>query len=399
MKFNIKKVFTLAGTVTMAAFTLAACSTASTSSQTKGTSATGNTIKIGVNMELSGAAAGYGDQQKKGIQLAVAEINKAGGIKVDGKKKKIQLVIRDNKTSTSTAASVAAQLTTKDKVVATIGPATTSDGTAAIPNQTKAAVPMISPSATDPNFTLTKSGATQDFVFRTIYSNTYQASAAAKFITNDLHGKKVIVLADNSSDYGTGLAKAFKQAFTSSIVSTAYFQEGDKDFNSLLTSIKSKNFDAIYVPGYYTEVGAIIKQARQMGITAPIVGTDGMADAKLVSIAGKQNATNIFYTTSFSAANTSDKKVAQFIRDYKAKYKQTAPTFAALSYDSVYMIKAAIESQNSTNSVKIKNGLAKLTDFKGVTGTMTVNKKHNVDKSAFIEQLTNGTVSKTYTVK
>ncbi|WP_146986029.1 ABC transporter substrate-binding protein, partial [Lentilactobacillus rapi] len=392
-----KKVLSMAAIV-MTAGIFAGCSTAKTT--TKGNQTTGNTIKIGVNMELSGAAAGYGNSQKQGIQLAAAEINKDGGINVNGKKKKIKLIIRDNKTSTNTSASVAAQLVNNDKVAAIVGPATTNAGTAEIPNITKAAVPSVSPSATDPAYTLQKNGKVQPYVFRACYQNNFQGSTAAKFMTNTLKAKRVAVYADNSSDYGTGLAKAFKKAYTGKVVDSQFFTAGDKDFNAVLTSFKSKKIDAIYAPGYYNELGLIIKQARQAGINVPIVGSDGMADPKLAQIAGDQNASKIYYTTPFSDDVAKDNPTAvKFMNKYKARYHQDAPTFSALAYDSVYMIKTAIENEKSADSVKIAKGLANIKDFDGVTGKITMNKNHDPEKPIAIEQLTKGKVSNSFDIK
>lgn len=396
-KTMIKKVVSMAAIV-MTAGIFAGCSTAKTT--TKGNQTTGNTIKIGVNMELSGAAAGYGNSQKQGIQLAAAEINKDGGINVNGKKKKIKLIIRDNKTSTNTSASVAAQLVNNDKVAAIVGPATTNAGTAEIPNITKAAVPSVSPSATDPAYTLQKNGKVQPYVFRACYQNNFQGSTAAKFMTNTLKAKRVAVYADNSSDYGTGLAKAFKKAYTGKVVDSQFFTAGDKDFNAVLTSFKSKKIDAIYAPGYYNELGLIIKQARQAGINVPIVGSDGMADPKLAQIAGDQNASKIYYTTPFSDDVAKDNPTAvKFMNKYKARYHQDAPTFSALAYDSVYMIKTAIENEKSADSVKIAKGLANIKDFDGVTGKITMNKNHDPEKPIAIEQLTKGKVSNSFDIK
>ncbi|EEI20705.1 ABC transporter substrate-binding protein [Lentilactobacillus hilgardii] len=396
-KSNMKKIVSFAAVV-MTAGIFAGCSTAKT--QTAGNNQTGNTIKIGVNMELSGAAAGYGNSQKQGIQLAAQEINKDGGINVNGKKKKIKLIIKDNKTSTTTSASVAAQLVNNDKVAAIVGPATTNAGTAEIPNITKAAVPSVSPSATDPNYTKQKNGKVQPYVFRACYQNNFQGGTAAKFMTNTLKAKRVAVFADNSSDYGTGLAKAFKKSFKGTIVDSQSFSEGDKDFNAVLTSFKSKKIDAIYVPGYYTEVGLIIKQARQNGINVPIVGSDGMADPKLAQIAGNKNASKIYYTTPFSDdVAKSNPTAVKFMNAYKAKYHADAPTFSALAYDSVYMIKSAIESEKSADSIKITKGLSKIKNFDGVTGTITINKNHDPEKPIAIEQLTNGKVSNSFNIK
>ncbi|KRL05108.1 ABC transporter substrate-binding protein [Liquorilactobacillus oeni] len=395
-KKAFKKIMSF-GTAMVVAGMLAGCSTAKSAS--KGNPA-GKTIKIGVNMELSGAAAGYGNSQKQGIQLAVDKINKAGGINVNGKKEKVTLVIRDNKTSTSTAASVAAQLVNKDKVNAIVGPATTNAGTAQIPNITKGAVPSVSPSATDPDYTLQKNGKVQDYVFRACYQNNFQGSTAAKFAYTNLKAKRVAVLADNSSDYGTGLAKAFKKSYKGKIVASQYFQEGDKDYNAILTSFKNKKIDAIYVPGYYSEIGLIVKQARQAGINVPIIGSDGMADPKLAQIAGSENASNIYYTTPFSTRVANQKNTAKkFMEDYKARYGEEAPTFSALAYDSVNMIKQAIETEKSADSVKIAEGLAKIKNFDGVTGHITVDSKHNANKPIVVETLTNGKVSAAKEIK
>ncbi|WEV41242.1 ABC transporter substrate-binding protein [Lactobacillus sp. ESL0681] len=392
-----KKVMS-AAVVTAAALMMTACSTNKNSS--KGTHQDDKTVKIGVNMELSGGAAGYGNAQKQGIQLAASEINKSGGINVNGKKKKIKLIVRDNKTAISTSASVAAQLVNKDKVAAIVGPATTNAGTAEIPNITKAAVPSVSPSATDPDYTKQKNGKVQPYVFRACYQNNFQGQIAAKFAENTLKAKNVAVFADNSSDYGTGLAKAFKKEFKGKIADSQTYSEGDKDFNAVLTSFKSKKVDAIYVPGYYTEVGLIIKQARQNGIKAPIIGSDGMADPKLAEIAGAKNASSIYYTTPFSIKVAEKNPTAvKFMNAYKKRYNEQAPTFSALAYDSVYMIKQAIEDQKSDDSVKVATGLKHIKDFDGVTGKITVNNSHDPEKPIAIEQMTNGKVNKYYNIK
>lgn len=392
---GIKKVMSVVVTG-VAAFMLAGCTVAKSSGST-GTKQDNKTVKIGVNMELSGAAAGYGNAQKQGIELAVSEINKKGGIDVNGQKKKIKLIVHDNKTAIATSASVAAQLTNKDKVAAIVGPATTNAGTAEIPNITKAKVPSVSPSATDPNYTLQKNGKVQPFVFRACYQNNFQGSSAAKFVMNNIKAKRVAVCTDNSSDYGNGLAKAFKKAYKGKIVDSQTFSEGDKDFNAVLTSFKAKKVDAIYVPGYYTEVGLIIKQARQIGIKVPIIGSDGMADPKLAQIAGAKNASRIYYTTPFSTqVAAKDPTASKFMQNFKKRYYEEAPTFSALAYDAVYMIKEAIENEKSDDSAKIAKGLSNIQNFTGVTGKINVDKNHNPEKPLAVEELVNGKVGKTF---
>lgn len=388
MQTKMIKRFAEVGAVLTTVAVMAGCTA---KAQSKGNTATGSTIKVGVNIELSGVGGGYGEQVNNGIDLAVSRINKAGGFKVNGKTYKFKTITKDNKTATSTAASVAADLADNSKVSALIGPATTGAATAALSNATKAQVAQISPSATAPAYTEQKSGKVQPYAFRTAFTDDFQGTQAAKFVENNLKAKKVAILADNSNDYGKGLAAAFKKEYKGSVVSTQYFQAGDKDFNAVLTTLKNKGFDALYIPGYYTEIGLIIKQARQMGINTPIVGGDGMMDPSLTKIAGAKNVTNVYYTTPFSTLSAkSDKTVADFMAAYKAKHHTTASAFNALGYDSVYLLKQAIQDAKSTNSVDIAKALGKVKNLKGVTGTMTIDAKHNPEKTISVEKLVNG---------
>lgn len=355
-----------------------------------GNSASGNTITIGGNFELSGSSAAYGSAMQRGVKLAVNEINKDGGIKVNGKKMKLKLVTKDNKSDNAQAASIASNLTTQTKSSAVIGPITSGAGLAALPNMTKAKVPLITPGGTQDSLTIQKNGKVQPYMFRSCFEDSFQGKALAKYVYNNMNLKRVAILGDKSTDYAQGLIKAFKGQYKGSIVTTEYYQSGDKDFNTLLTKLKSKQFDALFVPGYYSEAGLIVRQAREMGITQPIVGADGFADPKLVSIAGKKNATNIYYTTHFDAKAPASKKVSNYLKLYKDTYHENAGTFDALSYDAVYMIKQAIQDEKSTNSVKIADGLAKLKNFKGVTGTITMDKDHNPQKPVIVAKVMNG---------
>ncbi|GHN12199.1 branched-chain amino acid ABC transporter substrate-binding protein [Lactobacillus delbrueckii subsp. allosunkii] len=396
---NFKKAFGVAAATMMSAAALTGCATAKTSS-TAGNKSSDNTIRIGVNLELSGSVASYGQQEKKGVVLAAQEINKKG-VKIGGKTYKVKLYISDNKSSTSTAASVAAQMANSDKIVAQVGPAATAYATASIANLTKAGVPMVGPSATASEFTQTKSGQTQKYAFRACFIDPFQGKKAADFMYNTLKKKSVAILADNSTDYGTGLTKSFTKEFKKlggKVVTTQYFQSGDKDFNSTLTTIKGKKPDALYLPGYYTEIGLILKQAREMGLNVPVVGSDGMGSPKLAQIAGKKNATNVYYTTHFSI-KSKEPEVVKFLKTYKAKYGEEPATFSSLAYDSVYMIVDAAKKEGEVSSSAIQKGLASLKNFKGVTGKITMDSKHNPQKSVVVEQMTNGKINKAYTVK
>lgn len=392
-----KKLFKALGALALVStLVLSGCSSSAASG---GNKQSGNTIKLGGNFELSGSAAAYGSAMQRGVKLAVSEINDDGGVKVGNKKMKIKLIEKDNKSENSSAAQVASNLATQSKVNAVIGPITSGAGLAALPNYTKSKVPYITPGGTQDSLTKQKNGKVQPYMFRSCFEDSYQGTALAKYIYNDLNLKKVAILADKSTDYAQGLTKAFKKEFKGQVVATEYYQSGDKDFNATLTKLKSKNFDAIFVPGYYSEAGLIVKQARQMGITAPIVGADGFADPKLVKIAGKENATNLYYTTHFDAKANTNAKATAFLKAYKAKYHEEAGTFEALSYDATYMVKEAIEKGKSADSTSIATQLGKLKNFKGVTGTITMDKMHNPQKQVIIAKIDNGETTSATAVK
>lgn len=354
----------------------------------------GDTINIGMNMELSGDVAAYGSAEKEGVDLAVEEINADGGILG----KKIKLVEKDNKSDNNEAATVATNLTTNDKVVAIVGPATSGATKAALPSVTKAQVPMVTPSGTDDS--ITKHGdSVQEFAFRSCFQDSFQGTIIAKYAEDNMKADKAIILGDNSSDYALGLSKAFKEEYDGEIVMEENFTAKDKDFQAVLTKIKDQDFDVLFVPGYYTEAGLIIKQAREMGIKQPILGADGFADEKLVQTAGAANVNEVYYTGHFSTKAPATSKVEPFIEAFKAKYGKEPSSFNALAYDAVYMIKAAIEQEDSADSSAITKGLASLKDFKGVTGEMTIDKDHNPEKSAVVLGLTNGKESSAETVE
>ena len=372
-------------------FLLAACSAGPTSgnetngSSNAGGSADAETIKIGLNLELSGAVAGYGTQEKDGVELAVEIINEGGGILG----KQVELVTKDNKSETSDAATVAANLATNDKVVAIIGPATSGATKAAIPNITKAQVPLITPSATDDSVTL-NGDKVQEYVFRSSFQDSFQGVILAKYAQDQLAAEKAVILGDNSSDYAKGLSKAFKSEYKGEIVLEENFTKGDKDFQAILTKVKQADFDVLYIPGYYEEAGLIIKQARELGIEQPIIGADGFGDEKMVQLAGAENVSNVFYTGHFSILAPSNDTVEPFVAAFKEKFGKEPSTFNALAYDAMFMIKQAIETQNAADAKSITKGLSELKDFKGVTGNITMDAQHNPEKSLVVIGFTDG---------
>jgi len=391
----------LTGVLMASLFLLAACGSpgGGSTSGSKESQGDSDTVKIGANLELSGGVSAYGNQEKEGIDLAVEEINAAGGI--NGKK--VEIVAKDNKSETAEAAAVAASLTNNDNVIAIIGPATSGATKATIPNATKAKVPVITPSGTDDGITVTGEGDSkkvQEYIFRTCFQDSLQGVILANYGTDTLKAEKAVIIGDVSSDYAKGLTKSFKDTFKGEIVSEESFNADDKDFKAILTKIKGKDFDFIYLPGYYEQAGAIIKQAREMGIEQPILGADGFSDAKLIDIAGAENVNNIFYTAHFSENAPASDKVTAFIDAFKEKYDKSPSSFNALAYDSVYMIKAALESAGEdADGEKLAKELSSLKDFEGVTGTMSMDENHNPSKDLVVIGLEKGKEVSAETVK
>lgn len=280
-----------------------------------GKSGGGDTIKVGALFELTGNVANYGTSTLNGFKMAVDEVNAKGG--VNGKK--IEVVQADNKSEPSESGNAATKLVTQDKVVAVVGPATSGSVAAAEPILTANKTPLIAPCATAPAITLGKDGKAKPYVFRACFIDPYQGKIMAEFAAKDLKLKKIAILNDSSSDYSKGLAEVFEKTFTENggqIVAKEAFLSKDVDFKAALTKLKAANPDALYIPGYYEEVSKIIKQAREVGITTPLLGSDGWDSPKLVEIAGKESTDKTYFTSAYTAQDK-DPGVQKFINSYK----------------------------------------------------------------------------------
>lgn len=343
----------------------------------------GDTLKIGVNLELTGSVAAYGNAEKNGINLAVEQINKADG--VDGKK--IEVITKDNKSENAEASTAATNLAVQSQVNAMIGPATSGAVAAASLNAQKTGVPLLTPSGTQDDLTIDKDGV-KKYIFRTTFQDSFQGQVLAQYAYQNLNAKKVVLYYDNSSDYAKGIAEEFQRVYPGEIVTVATFASGDKDFQSALTKFKDLDYDAIVMPGYYTETGIITKQARDMGIEVPILGPDGFNDDSFGDLAGVANTHDVYYVSGYSTKTALSDKATQFIEAYKKKYGSEPNMFAALAYDSVYMIAEA--AKGAKTSIDIADNLAKLSQFDGVTGTMTIDKDHNPIKTALMVKMENG---------
>ena len=349
----------------------------------------GEVIKIGINYELTGGVASYGIQSRDGIMMAFDEINEAGGI--DGKK--IEPIVIDNKSDPAEATSVATRLLTEEGVVMALGPATSGNFMATIPVAQGNSIPILSSSSTaDEGVTTDSSGNVYDYVFRLCFSDTFQGVTMANFASENLSATKAVLITDTSSDYGKGLAENFIETFEGSggeIVAEEGYVKGDKDFNAILTSVRGKDFDVIFIPGYYDEAGLIIKQARDLGIDVPILGADGFDAPELLELAGADALNDVYYSNHYSSLDK-DPLVQDFIADYKDKYGSEPSAFNALGYDLGRWAADAIERAGSADSEKITEALASTKGFEGVTGTFDMDENHNPVKSIVVIGLVDG---------
>lgn len=384
MKKQIKGIFI--GVAAMMVI-LAGCGNANTVNNDE------ETIKIGSMFELTGAAAAYGTSMNNAVHMAVDEINEAGGI--DGKQ--VEIVEYDTKTDETEATSITTRLGTRDNVAAIIGPATTGSMQAAIPSANAAEVPIMSPTATDDGVLTAADGSVHPYAWRTSFTNSFQGSSLAQFANSHLGATKAVILSDNSSDYAIGLTNTFSDVFDGEIVAVENFSEGETDFNAVLTNIKDLDFDVLYVPGYYEEAGPIIKQAREMGIMHPILGPDGMGNEILRELAGAENMNDVYYTSHF-VVSSEDPKVQEFVKNYKDEFGIDADMFTGLAYDSVYVIKEAIESAGSSNPKDVNDALTNITDFPGITGTFSFDEMHDPVKTVNIIEIQNDEEAGVYEV-
>lgn len=360
----MKKILGILSAVVLA-LTLASCSKAES-----------NSVKIGGIFPLSGQVAVYGVECKNGVDLAIEEINAAGGI--NGKP--VVLVSEDDEGNPDKTVNAFKKLSTKDGVKVVIG-SLTSGCTQAITTLSQASkVVQIAPAATAP--AITDAG---DFIFRACFIDPFQGTVGGKFAAETLGKKRAAILYDIGNDYSVGLADNFKIAFTKaggSIVSEESYATNDKDFNAQLTKIKNANPDVVYLPDYYGTVALIAKQLRAQGINVPMVGADGWDG--LTSNAGDEVLGG--YYSNHYAVDSTEPAVKKFVESFRAKYNKDPNSFAALGYDCVYLIRDAIVAAGAEDSIAVRDALAK-TDGDYVTGHLTFDEKHNPIKSAVMLEL------------
>ena len=344
-------------------------------------------IKIGGNFEMTGGIANFGKQTVNGIQLAFKEINAAGG--VNGKQ--LKLILADNKSEPAEATNAVTKLITQDKVVAVLGPVASSNVLATLQVAQDNKIPVLTATGTNEKITV-DGGKVRPFAFRGCFIDPFQGKVMANFASNTVKAKTAVIYVDQSSDYSKGLKQSFEEAFVKNggkVLSTEAFLQKDQDFKATLTKIKALNPEVIFIPAYYEEVGKIVKQARELGITVPLLGTDGWDDPKVVEIAGAKSLDNTFFSNHYSSQDT-DPAVVKFVAAYKKEYNQEPSALAALGYDSGLMIADAIKRAGSAEGAKIAEALAATKDLKVSTGILTIDANHNPVKSAVVIEMKDG---------
>jgi branched-chain amino acid transport system substrate-binding protein len=339
-------------------------------------------IPIGHVASLTGDTATFGQSTDRGMRMAFDEINGKGGVLG----RQLELLSEDDRSVTEEARTAAQKLLQRDQVVALLGEIASSRSLAAAPEAQRAKIPMISPGSTNPK--VTEVG---DYVFRACFIDPFQGTVMARFAVEELKVKKVAILFDFKQDYSVGLADFFRKTFTElggQIVADERYTSGDIEFRAQLTTIRAAKPDAIFVPGYYTELGLIAKQARELGIDVPLLGGDGWDSEKTIEIGGA--AVEGYYFSTHYAADSDSPKVQDFVKAYKAKYDETPDAMAALGYDTAGILADALTRAGATDGAKLRDAIAGTKDYDGVTGKISIDPARNARKDAVVLKIEGG---------
>lgn len=341
-------------------------------------------VLIGEFGSLTGGTATFGQSTHRGIIMAAEELNEKGGLL----KKKIKIATEDDRSLAEEAKTAVLKLIKQKKVIALIGEVASSRSLAAAPEAQKNGIPMISPASTNPQ--VTEVG---DFIFRACFVDSFQGEAMAKFAYTTLKMGNVAVLKDIKNDYSVGLAEYFVKTFRllgGGISSDESYSESDIEFRAQLSSILAKNPDGIFIPGYYTEVGLIARQARELGFRGYLFGGDGWDSSKTIQIGGE--AVNNSYFSTHYASDDPNPQIQDFIKRFKSIYGETPDAMAVLGYDAAHLLFDAIRRAESFEGAKIRDALAKTRNFKGISGNISMTPERNAEKRLVVLKIENGKV-------
>jgi branched-chain amino acid transport system substrate-binding protein len=348
---------------------------------TENPAASGGKIKIGHFASMTGSTANFGQSSDKGIRMAVEEINAGGGVLG----RQIEVITEDDRSQSAEAKTAAIKLIQQDQVAALIGEVASSNSLAAAPDAQRSKIPMVSPASTNP--AVTEVG---DYIFRICFIDPFQGEVMAKFGRNSLGKTTAAILTDVRSAYSVGLAEYFKNTFTQlggRIVAEESYASNDIEFKAQLTKLKATNPEILFIPGYYTEVGLILKQARELGINSVFLGGDGWDSPRTWEIGGAA-AEGAYFSNHYSSEDPNP-VIQEFVQKYKAKYNEVPDAMAVLGYDTMRLLADAIKRAGSTDGPAIRDALAATKDFPGVSGAITIDANRNATKPAVVVKIEN----------
>ncbi len=352
-----------------------------------------DTVKIGLIAELTGDVPAVGASCKNAAEMAIKEINDAGGLDLAGKKYKVKLYIEDNAGKADQSASSAQKLIAQQNVLAIVGPNASRYAIPASEVAESAKVVLITPWSTTPKTTLdSKTGAPKKYVFRACFIDPFQGRVLAKFALDNLKLKKAAILYDVASEYNKGIAEVFKETYEKNggqVVAFETYTTNDKDFSAQLTKIKKAGPAVIFLPNYYSEVPLQIQQAKRLGISVPFLGSDSWGSTDLVKLCGK-DCEGYYFSTHYAADNASP-TAKRFIENYRTAYGTVPDDVAALTYDSVGLLRQAVLNSGKQDRQAVRDALAKISSYDGVTGIMQFQDgSGDPIKSAVILQIKDG---------
>ncbi len=339
-------------------------------------------IRIGEFSSLTGREAGLGQYTHMGVLLALEELDAAGGLLG----RPVEVIAEDTQSKAGESVTATRKLVSRDHVIALIGEGASGRCLEGAPIAQAGRVPLVTPSATNPK--VTEIG---DYIFRVCFTDPFQGTVMAKFARDSLKARRVALLVDVGASYSVGLAEFFKERFKADggeIVAEQKFAGGDKDFRAQLTAIKAANPDAIFAPCYYGEAGLILFQARQLGITLPILGGDGYEAPELIEVAGAA-AEGAYFPVHFSLEST-DTRSRDFVQKFTARFQKPPTGVSALGYDALMLVADAIRRAGTTDGAAIRDALAATHEFSGVTGRITIDSARNAHKPASIIRVRDG---------
>ena len=359
---------------------LAAVSLSTVACERKSGGATDTTgdILVGFYGSLTGDGASFGQSSREGAELAVDELNAAGGVLG----RQLRLLVEDDQSKPEEASNAVTKLITQDKVVAVIGEVASRRTLAAAPIAQRYQIPMITPAST--NEKVTEVG---DYIFRVCFIDPFQGEVLAKFAYNDLKARKVAILRDQAQDYSVGLTDSIAQHFArlgGQVLPPVSYSTGDADFKAALTRIRSEKPDVLFATGYYSEAAIITRQARELGMKMPILGGDGWVGDALQN--GREALNNTYISNHYSGDNP-DPIVQNFVTAYRKRFNREPDAIAALGYDAIKVLADSLTRAQTTEGPKLRDAIASA-DVPGVTGRLKMNAKRNVDKPAVVQEVT-----------